>query len=836
MRTFAIGVLESTLQDVRYALRTLRRSPGFTATALVTLALTTGAVSAVLSLYNTMMLRPMAGERPQELVVVNPHRIDPKRGQHEWGRVSYLDYLHVRDRATTLRDLAAHCSGGSPAWVSHGGHAREMSHAYVSANFFSVLGLRPALGRFFSTHENEVPGRDYVVVLSHRLWEEWGKPVDILGAAVKIGGRAYTVIGVTPVAFTGLDPQRVEFYIPALLMGTHVRTPCNMLTDPGCVANFHMIGRRRQERTVEEVNAEVATLSPPRWQEQAEPDSPAMVLAAHGPRGAYGIYGQFSFERSSGVGRPLAFVAGLCLLLGCANLAGLLLARGSSRGRELAIRPSLGATPLRLVRQLLTESLLVAVAGGALGVLLSMALTRALHAMYMEWDGGRFQSFDLSPDVVVLAWTAAVSVLAGFLFGLLPAMSAVRLGARLSLSRSATAAAPSSRLSRWLIGAQVAAALALLAQVAILWSGSRRFVTDGHFDPNGVALVRVSPGSLKYAPEKAQSLHQEALRRIAALPGVLRVSATSDAVTLIGGYDGYRDAGVKFARPPVPTGGSRETRGRWTAVTPGHFALLGTPLLHGRDFDARDTPESPRVAIVNETLARRLWPAGNAVGSTLMVSQDPPAEVIGVIADVAAPAWGQPRDPHAYVHFQQARTVNARYCVKVAGNPAAILPQLVRTLHELDPEVPLKDAMTLATHLNRDQLKEVQMVAWIASYGAAIALLLCAVGIYGTLAFAVTRRTKEIGLRVAVGASPGDILGLIVHEEMRVVLAAVVVGVGLAWGASRFIRHLIYGVPSTDVGLYAGAAAVVVAVGLLACWLPARRAARLDPMTALKAE
>jgi hypothetical protein len=284
--------------------------------------------------------------------------------------------------------------------------------------------------------------------------------------------------------------------------------------------------------------------------------------------------------------------------------------------------------------------------------------------------------------------------------------------------------------------------------------------------------------------------------------------------------------------------------GRQTSITPGHFAVLGTPILRGRDFDARDTAESPRVAIVNETLARSLWPEGNAVGSFLLVHDGPadhrtvtgPAEIVGVVADVSAPKWGRPPDPHVYLHFQQTRVVNARYCVKVQGPPAAALPLLVRTVHDVDPDVPINDAMTLAAHLDRGERREVRMTAWVTSYGAVVALLLCAVGIYGTLTSAVVRRTREIGLRLAVGASPRDVLGLIVKEEMAIVLLGSVVGLGLAWAVSRFVQHLLYGTPAAEVVFYGGAAVVVIAVGLLACWLPARRAAQVDPMTALKAE
>lgn len=824
-RRNAASLLEDSFQDLRYSVRRLGRSPGFTTAALLTLALTIGAVSTVLSLYYAILLRPIAAARPRDLVVVAAVR----RGSPSSERVTYADYAQIRDHTTKLGDLAAHGSGGL-FFLTHDGMTRKLSVAIVSANLFPLLGVKPALGRFFSSDEDRVPGRDHVAVLSHHLWrQEWGATAAALGAVVKIDGVPVTIIGVAPEGFYGVDPRPSEVYVPTMMLGLIRGPKCDAIANPDCAPSLQMIGRLREGRTVEEVKAEVSALTPARWNADAKNKSGPLALTAFRPRGAYGTYGEFGIADAFPEGPPLFVVAGLCLLLGCANLGGLLMARGSSRARELAIRASLGPTPLRLLRQLMTESLLLAVGGGALGVILSFGLTRLVDVVFYQADvAGQPNRYDLRPDGLVMVWVAVISVGAAFLFGLLPALKSIRLGSALTLTRQASSVMARPVATRWLVGAQVAMALALVTLAALLSASARRFITDGHFDPRHVALLRLHPN---YPPERTRELQRAVIHQLEALPGVLAVSVWNrggvmDSPSVTVSRSGGSASGIEAV-----TAGTKD-------VGPRYFAVLGTPFLKGRDFDERDSIHSPRVVIVDESLAQRLWPGGNALGSTLVVGEGPPTEVVGVVADASASVRGEPRRPHLYVPLWQIPDgVNSHYCVRVEGDPAAALPMLTRAVHQVEPDVPISETMPMISQLVAgDELRTVRLIAGVASYGAALAVLLSAIGIYGTLALSVARRTKEIGVRIAVGAGPRDVVGMIMSEEMLVVGSGMAAGLTLAWGASRLVGQFLYGSTSLDRPIYVGAALVITVAGLLACWIPARRATRLDPIVALKTD
>jgi predicted permease len=791
-----------------------------------------GAVSTVLTLANAFVLRPPTGERPEELVVLAKHRPHPVA----WPRLSYLDYVQIRDRATTLSRLAAHCGDGAPWWVIYNGHSKELGFSIVSANYFAVLGLAPAYGRFFSEAEDSVPGRDRVAVISHDVWRDgWNAAPEAVGSAIQIQGESFTVVGVAPEGFYGLHSQVSDVYIPVMAM-TAIGAGRKPYTDPD-EGYLQTIARIREGRTLEEVKAEAPTLAPGRWKDTATADQPALTLVAFRPRGAEGVNGDFGFDAFES-GHILSIVAGACLLLGCGNLAALLLARGSARARELAIRPALGATPLRLLRQLLTESLILAAAGGTLGMLLSLALSRAfVVAFYVSTNGARNQ-FDLGPDLAVIASVAVSSMIAALLFGILPALRSIRLGAALAITGHASSGTTSSRLGRALIGAQVAGAVALITMVGLLLSSARRFASEGAFEPSHVALLRVVPTGRepllqeKYPPEKLAAFQLAVLERLHAVPGVKAASAWNGGGVLDGAGQNRPDQVVVRRQPDH---GAAGVSVGWKAIAPRYFDVLRAPILRGRDFAAADRVKPTRVAIVNEALARALWPGGDAIGSTLVVNKDAPAEVVGVVKDVYARRSAAPSPPQVYVPLPP--DAGNRYAVRVDGNPAAALPALVRAVQEIDPDVPVRETTTMTAYLAQRDLRPIRMTLAVTTYGAALALVLGAIGIYGTLAFSVGRRSKEIGVRIAVGAVPRDIVRAILQDEMKRVAVALLAGAGLAWGASRFMRELLYGLSgSRDGALYAVAGLLVAGTALCACWLPARRAARLDPMAALKSD
>ncbi len=804
------------LQDVRYGLRALRRSPAFTSIAVLTLGLSTGAFSTVFTLANTFFFRDLPVTRPEQVVAVQATR---RHGQVD-GSVSYPDYIRFRDHNKTLQGLAAHYST-APLFVTAGNNAKEINGAVVTSNFFPLLGITPAAGRFFRPDEDAVPDRDRVAVLGYGLWRNWfGSSLEALGSTVKINGVPFTVIGVAPGTFRGVTPSPGEIYIPTMMLRVGYRW-CDDSLARDCTM-LDMIGRLAEGRTAGESKAEMATLAPPDWETAPEGENSG-VTVFH-PKGA---------SRSDETVRFISLLAGVAtvlLFVCCANLAGLLIARGAARSHELAIRASLGAGRMRLIRQLMTESLLLALIGGGIGVWLSLLMTSALNTMFYSLDSeGHTNYYDFSPQPLVIVAVAALSIVTVILYGVIPALRSVRYGTAESLKRQSSAISGSSRLGRWLVGAQTAIAVALVSIAVLLIASARTLVNGTQYEASHVALMRLRPQLLKYSPGKAQRFQRDVVRRLEALDGVRSVSMVGMGVVLFGG-------GAEVSLPEWTGSSSRSVQTSYNEVGPRYFETLGTPVLRGREFDAHDSADAPAVAIVNESLARRLWPGGgNGIGSTIVVRQRPHT-VVGLVKDV--PLNNRTENSKSFVflpYWQNPKQVDARFCVRVAGDPAVVLPMLVREVNRLDPDVPIAETITLPVQM-AGMFRPVRISATFVAYAAGLAALLSAIGIYGTLAFSVSRRTKEIGIRMAVGAEARGVLAMIVREGMTVILRGATAGLGLAVAGTSVVRHLLYGSARLDALFYAAAASLIVCMGLLACSIPARRAASLDPITALRDE
>ena len=803
-------LLETMLQDLRYGLRMLRRAPGFSITAGATIALSTAALATVFTLGHTLFFRALPVDRPDELVVVSSTR---GRADSE-GLVSYPDYAGFRDRTKALRSLAAHYPT-APLFVTANGNAREINGAVVTANFFPLLGVQPALGRFFDASEDSVPDRDRVAVVGHNFWQTWlGASADALGKTVRINGVDFTVIGVAPPTFTGVTTAPAEIFIPTMMLNVGYRWCDNSL---GSDCTIHeMMGRLAPGRTLADAAAELPTLMPAAWVNAPVGENSGIRVSQ--PRGA--TTNPFEIK----LVRILIGVAVVLLLACCANLAGLLSAQSAARAAEFGIRLSLGAAPSRLIRQLMTESLMLAVGGGIVGLLLSRGFITALQTMFyaMDDEGHPLRyDFSLTPGVVLTG--IAASVIAGCLFSLIPTLKAVRRNAGYFHTRTATVRWSTDS---WLLGVQAAVAVALVAVTALLTASAHRMLAGTHFEASHVALMRLRPRLMKYPPERAQRFQREVESRLAALPGVESVSMVGIGAVLGGG-----------AAPVALPGwtADQQLRSRYNEIAPRYFATLRTPLLNGREFDARDVVTSAPVAIVNETLARRLWPDGGVVGATILI-RNRPHQVVGVASDVLLNRRTEETEPYVYTPFwQNPQQVDSRLCIRVAGDAAAMLTNLVREVNRIDPDVPIAETITLP----------IQMAGWIRplrvsvafiGYAAALAMLLTAIGLYGSLSFNVSRRTKEIGIRIALGAARSTVVGLIVREGMRVAVCGALVGIVLAAAGSRLVTHLLYGSAAADWVYFVAGAVLISLVGLFASLLPARRAAAVEPLVALRYE
>ena len=812
-----VSGLETAAQDLRYAWRGMRRRPAFTIAAVLTLGFGTGAISTVFTLANTLLFRELPVDRPERVVIVQATR---RHGR--WpGWVAYPDYVHFRDQAKTLEGLAAHYST-APLFVTAGHRSQEVNGAVVSANFFPLLGLRPALGRFFRQDEDSVPDRDRVAVLSDEFWRNWfGSSPDALGASLKINGTAFSVIGVAPPTFRGVTVQPDEIYIPTMMSRAGYRW-CEDAFARDCTV-FDMIGRLRDGYTVGQARAEMSTLLAESWAAAKEGENTGISVLR-----ATGVLHPDIVRRSEvRFLKLLAGVAGVLLLVCCVNLAGLLIARNSARTREFAIRTSLGAGSRRLAGQLITESLLLAICGGGLGMLFSLVLTGALNAMFYSLDvEGRPLYYNFNPEPPVILAVLAVSMAAGFLAGIIPALKSIRTDAAESLKRHGTAVGAGLRLGRWLAGAQAVVAVALAAGAGLIAGSAHMLIAGINFEASHVALMRLRPRLLEYSPEKAQQFIRSAIGRLEALPGVESASMVGTGAALVG-------TGAKVALPGWTD--SQAIECGYIEIGPRYFEALRTPIVHGREFDGRDTIRSLPVAIVSEALARRFWPEGSAMDATLMVNRRP-RQVVGIVKDVPFRNRGEPARPYVFAPFwQNGAQVDARLLMRVKGDPAAMLPALVREVNRVDPDVPITETIPLTLQLSGSISSE-RITAGFVSYAAVLAVLLSAIGLYGALAFSVSRRTKEIGIRMAVGAGSREVLRLVIREGMTVVFVGVAGGLGLAIAATGTIRHLLYGSGGGDARVYAGAALVVAGAGLLACWVPARRAASVEPVTALREE
>jgi putative ABC transport system permease protein len=810
--------VERLAQDLRFGLRMLRKNPGFSLVAILTLALGIGANLTIFSFVDTFFLRPVpAAQSPEQLISVEANR------NGRWnGFFAYPSYIYYRDHSKSFETLAAHYST-APLNLVIDGDTQMINGAVVSANYFPMLGIQPLLGRFFFPEEDAAPDRNPVVVISERMWRDrFGGDPNVVGKELRLNGTACQIIGVAAAGFPGvLAGEPNEIWLPTMMLHVGYRW-CDAIADADCKP-LQLLGRLAPGRTLGEAEAELNLLA-----EQLAVIFPTEQKRVIWLRRALGVRmnerADYAYQM-----QLLISVTGLLLMIACANVASLLLVRAAARRKEIAIRLCIGAGRARLVRQFLTESLLLACAGGALGLLISRWAKELLAGFYTTNNG-----YDLSLSPRALVYAFALTLLTGLLFGLLPALQATRHDLVRAIKDEGGSQHPRHhRLRSALVIGQVALSLALLVGAGLLVRSESNIRKGANFDPQHVVALRLRPALLKYSLEKAQAFIREAVRRLETTPGVQSVTLGSGTgLAWLGG-------GELSVRLPEQTWQRTEDQLQveYQKVAPRFFETLKIPLLAGREFDEQDAGDAPRVVVINETLQRQLWPEGAPLARTLLLNEQP-YQVVGVSKDAQLHNVLEARLPFLYLPYWQnnfSPQTDARLLIRVAGDPRAMLSNLRRVIVSVDPQVPLSEDLPLTEQVDT-KFQSVMLTSAVVTWTGALAFFLSMLGLYGVLAFTVGERRREIGIRMALGAERGDVLRLVIAQGLRLTLVGVGIGLLAAYAATRLVKNLLYGVNATDPLTFAGIVALLLGVALVACYLPARRATKVDPLIALRHE
>jgi putative ABC transport system permease protein len=810
--------LENTTQDVRYGLRQLRRSPGFTAMAVFTLALGIGANTAIFSVVNAALLRPLPYKDPGRLVYV--WSAEKARGINQ-STVSIPDLHDWREQNRVFDGIAGWWSGTYN--LSGGDEPQQVAGWTVSPSFFDVLGARPKLGRTFDKDE-EQGSRGRVVVLSHSLWiGSFGGDRRILGRTIALDGEPHNVIGVMPAEFSSPFPD-VQVWVPWPVRAESIAHRGDRF--------MRVIGRLKPSVTVRQAQGDMDTIARHLAQTyQEDAGVTAYVVPAA--------------KQITGSVRPALLVllgtVGFVLLIGCANLANLLLTRSAARQREFAVRAALGAGRLQLVRQLLTESALLSNLGGAVGILLAAFGVRYLR-LTLATQIPRAQEINL--DGHVLLFTLGLSVLTGLAFGLFPALRSFNNELNESLKaggRGWGAGVPGRRVRDLLVIWEMALALMLLAGAGLLVSSFERLrAIDPGFNPDKVLTCEISLPS-KYKDPEIATFFRQLLDRVRALPGVKAAGAT---MTLPlrqrgGGFWG----GLNIEGRPAATRESIPIVS-FVQVTPGYFRAMGIPVLKGREFNEADNnDQSPKAAIINGTLARRFFSDSDPLGRRICMGEDcskgPWLTVVGVVGDAALESLTDPRFPQVFSpHAQGVEggvAGNMELVLRASSDPLSLAGTVSKAVHELDKNQSVADIQKLNQVVGASLAQPRFNTLLLAAF-AALALLLAAIGIYGVTSYSVALRTREIGIRTALGAARADVLTLVLGHGMSLALAGGAIGLVGALILAHLISSLLYGVKPGDPPTFLAAFAVLVGVALFATYIPARRATKVDPMVALRYE
>ena len=808
-------------QDLRYGARMLWTHPGFTLVAVLALALGIGANTAIFSVVNTILLRALPYKNAERLVTIYGSGSQSPDGR---APLSYPDFLDYKTQAKTLHHAAAYQQIGTTLTIDS--EPERFFGAEVTADLFPLLGAEPEVGRVF-TEEEDRPGAPPVIVISHQLWQQrFNSDPNIIGREIRRGSRSATVVGVmTPGFKFPVQAEKADFWLP--LVAETARISASTLTSRDS-RFLPVIARLRPGVTLEAASAEMDTLA--RGIEQQFPATHTgnriRLVSLHDD-----VVGDI---------RPALLVllgaVGFVLLIACANVANLLLARAAARGKEIAVRTALGASRARIVRQLLTESLLLALAGGALGLLLAWwgidLISTAIPA-----DVPR--AAEISLDGRVLAFTIAVSVLTGIAFGLVPALQASKFdlnGALKEGGRGSTAGGRRNRVRGLLVVSEVALSLVLLIGAGLLIKSFIQLLSaNPGYDTARALSVTLPLSRSKYAePEQQAAFLQQVIERTKALPGVEAIGATNQLP--LGNRELRNTFRIENRPPPAP---GQRLAARNEIVSDNYFRAMNIPVLRGRAFTDADAKDAPQVIIINDTLARRYFPNEDALGKRILIEDEnndplPPREIVGVVGSVRHNGLDEKEYPEYYEPFLQTPDPQVVLVVRSIGaDPASLAPSVRGVVKEIDKDQVVWEMRTMRERVAQSVAPRRFTMVLLGGF-AFVALTLASVGIFGVMNYTVTQRTNEIGIRLALGAQERDVLRLVVGQGMMIVLVGVVVGLLGAFAVTRLMASLLYEVSATDPLVFAGVAVLLAGVALAACLIPARRAMKVDPMIALR--